>query len=208
MAARRPDRPGPPVRSLMTTAFVLSGGASLGAVQVGMLQALSDASVGGRDRLHDRAWGGPFPRRGNSGGDGKRRDSRRFPPVRIGGHDLIDGGVADYAPISQAVALGADCFYVLPAAHACALASPPRSALTMALHSLNLMIESRIAADVERLCGEVELHVLPHPCPLSVSPADFSHSGDLIERAHRTATHRLSSRSKASGAGFPKAGVE
>ncbi len=30
----------------MTTAFVLSDGASLGAVQVGMLQALSDAGVG------------------------------------------------------------------------------------------------------------------------------------------------------------------
>ena len=29
----------------MKTAFVLSGGASLGAVQVGMLQALSDAGV-------------------------------------------------------------------------------------------------------------------------------------------------------------------
>ena len=29
----------------MTTAFVLSGGASLGAVQVGMLQALNDAGV-------------------------------------------------------------------------------------------------------------------------------------------------------------------
>ena len=92
-----------------------------------------------------------------------------FPPVRIGGRDLVDGGVVDYAPISQAVALGADRVYVLPAAHACALASPPRSALAMALHSLNLMIESRMAADVERLCDEVELHVLPYPCPLSVS---------------------------------------
>jgi len=30
----------------MTTAFVLSGGASLGAVQVGMLPALSDGDVG------------------------------------------------------------------------------------------------------------------------------------------------------------------
>jgi NTE family protein len=131
-----------------------------------------------------------------------------FPPVRIGGRDLVDGGVADYAPISQAVAMGADRVYVLPVAHACALASPPRSALAMALHSLNLMIESRMAADVERLCDEVELHVLPHPCPLSVSPADFSHSGELIERAHRTATHRLSRRWSATGAGLPTAGVE
>src|SRR5262249_61555821 len=47
VAGRRPDRPGHPIRSLMKTAFVLSGGASLGAVQVGMLQALSDAGVVG-----------------------------------------------------------------------------------------------------------------------------------------------------------------
>ncbi len=61
----------------------------------------------------------------------------------------------------------------------------------MALHSLNLMIESRLAADVERLRGEVELHVLPHPCPLAVSPADFSHGGELIKRARLTVRRRL-----------------
>ena len=114
-----------------------------------------------------------------------------FPPVRIGGRDLIDGGVADYAPVSRAVTLGADRIFVLSAAHACALSSPPQSVLAMALHSFNLMIESRLAADVERLKDEVELHVLPHPCPLAVSPIDFSHGGELIRRARQTARRRL-----------------
>jgi NTE family protein len=38
-------RPGDPERPAMTTAFVLSGGGSLGAVQVGMLQALGERGV-------------------------------------------------------------------------------------------------------------------------------------------------------------------
>ena len=263
----------------MKTAFVLSGGASLGAVQVGMLQALSDAGVvadllvGSSVGAINAAWvaGHPesecldalaeiwrglhrstvFPvnpllgaaaamgQRNHFVGSGGLRTLlerhlpfRRledaliplhvvatdlmtgralvlsrgaaipalmasaaipavFPPVRIGGRVLIDGGVADYAPISQAAALRANRIYVLAAAHACALASPPRSALTMAVHSLNVMIESRIAADAERVSDELQLHVLPHPCPLSVSPADFSHGGELIERAYRTARRYL-----------------
>ena len=55
-----------------------------------------------------------------------------FPSVRVDGHDLVDGGIADNAAISQAVALGADRVYVLPTGYACALDAPPRSALSSA----------------------------------------------------------------------------
>jgi NTE family protein len=50
-----------------------------------------------------------------------------FPPVRIDGVDLVDGGVANNTPISVAVGLGATRIVVLPAGFACALKSPPRS---------------------------------------------------------------------------------
>lgn len=263
----------------MTTAFVLSGGASLGAVQVGMLQALEESgispdflvgsSVGAingawvashteSDALEGLAsiWRGlrrsdvfpTSPLLGVAAMMGRRNylvspDGLRgllqrhlglrrlqdtqiplhvvatnlltgqavvlsegdavpilmasaaipgvFPPVRIHGRELIDGGVADYAPISAAVALGADRVIVLQAAHACELSRPPNSALTMALHSLNLMIESRLAAEIERFGGQAELHVVPHPCPLGVSPADFGHADELIERAHDAARRRI-----------------
>jgi NTE family protein len=196
----------------VATAFVLSGGGSLGAVQVGMLQALTDrgiepdmivgTSVGALNGAYvaahgtspdslerlQRIWGGL--RRGDvfplqaarlaaaaigrapslCANDALRRliadhvaldrledaairllivatDVRTgeeiglsagdtadavlasaaipsiFPSVRIGDRDLIDGGIADNAAVTQAVALGADIVYVLPTGYACALAS-------------------------------------------------------------------------------------
>ena len=52
-----------------------------------------------------------------------------FPSVRIAGRDLIDGGIADNAAVSQAVTLGADVVYVLPTGYACALEQPPATPL-------------------------------------------------------------------------------
>src|SRR4051794_30837748 len=61
-----------------------------------------------------------------------------LPPVEIDGRAMFDGGVANNTPISQAVGLGADRIVVLPAGVSCALASPPRSALAIAVHALTL----------------------------------------------------------------------
>jgi NTE family protein len=256
----------------MTTAFVLSGGGSLGAVQVGMLRALADrgfepdlmvgasagalnaAFVAGRgftpDTLDELAavWRGlrrqdvfPFAphrqllalagaRSSLCGADGLRRliDTHLtyarledaaipvhvvatdvlsgrdvlissgdpapavlasasipavLPPVEIEGRALFDGGVADNTPISKAVALGADRVVVLPAGVACALPSPPRSALATAVHAITLLIEQRLVLDVGAYHDHVELVVLPPLCPLSVSSADFRHAALLIARA-------------------------
>ena len=262
----------------MTTAFVLSGGGSLGAVQVGMLQTLADrgvrpdllvgasagalnaAYVAGRGFSHhsleDLAgiWRGlrrqdvfPFAphrhllalagaRPSLCAADGLARLVRThltydrledaeipvhaiatdvlsgaevllstgdpsaavlasaaipgvLPSVEINGRVLFDGGVADNTPISQAVALGADRVYVLPAGVACALAAPPRSALGSAVHAITLLIEQRLIHDVAAYHERVELVVLPPLCPLAVPSTDFRRGGELIERA-RAASHR------------------
>jgi NTE family protein len=110
-----------------------------------------------------------------------------FPPVSIGDHQLMDGGVVDNNPISHAVHLGATVVYVLPTGYSCALPEAPRSALGMALHALNLMTVQRLLIDIERYEKEVELHVIPPPCPLSVSPADFSRTVELIAASHTAA---------------------
>jgi NTE family protein len=112
-----------------------------------------------------------------------------FPSVRIDDRDLIDGGVADNAAISQAVALGADVVYVLPTGYACALDDPPASALSSALHALTLLIEQRLILEVAHLAGQTDIRVLPPLCPLSVSSTDFHHGALLVERARR-ATER------------------
>lgn len=108
-----------------------------------------------------------------------------FAPVVIDGVAYMDGGVVANTPISHAVDLGADQIWVLCAGYACALKGPPRGALAMGLHALSLLLHQQLIADVERFESSVELHVLPPLCPLDVSPADFRHSKDLIDRSYR-----------------------
>lgn len=256
----------------MTTAFVLSGGGSLGAVQVGMLQALTErqvtpdllvgtsagalnaAFVAGRGTGHAAlreladSWASvqrrdifpiqPFRHllafagaRGSlCSEDGLRQliaghltfgrledaaipvhivttsllsgdevllsrgDALSavlasaaipgvFPPVPRDGQILVDGGLADNAAISQAVALGADRVFVLPTGYACALNEPPSRPVGVALQALGLLIQQRLITDVALYASRVELIVLPPLCPLDVSPADFSQARDLIDRA-------------------------
>ncbi|QCH26293.1 patatin-like phospholipase family protein [Mycobacteroides salmoniphilum] len=257
----------------MTTAFVLSGGASLGSIQVGMLLALTEAgvvpdlivgtSVGalnggwlaarsdmdGMNALAD-LWrslsrGDVFPtnlytgflgfigrRRSLVSDSGLRRllkehlEFRRLedapiplhvvatdvltgkdvllssgdpidaiaasaavpavlPPVTIDGRVFIDGGVVNNTPLSHAVSLGADEIWVLPTGYACALREAPRGALAMALHATTLAINQRLAVDVARFERTVALRVVPPLCPVRISPIDFSHSGELIDRARQ-----------------------
>ncbi len=106
-----------------------------------------------------------------------------LPPVEREGLVLVDGGVADNAALSQAVALGADEIYVLPAGFACALDRAPASALGTALQALTLLIEQRLVMEVAQFGESARLKVLPPLCPLAVSSADFSHGAELITRA-------------------------
>lgn len=114
-----------------------------------------------------------------------------FPAVHIDGRDLIDGGIADNASISQAVACGADRIYVLPTGYACALNEAPAAALSSALQALTLLIGQRLILEVEHYADRADIRVLPPLCPLSVSAADFRHGARLIDRAHTAATNWL-----------------
>lgn len=122
-----------------------------------------------------------------------------FPPVKINGRDLFDGGVANNTPLSHAVALGADVIWVLPTGYACALRKSPRGALAMALHAVTLTVNQRLAVDVASLEGTVDLRVIPPLCPIAISPIDFSHSASLIERSHAATREWLSSRHPVTG---------
>jgi NTE family protein len=111
-----------------------------------------------------------------------------LPPVAWEDRVLMDGAVANNTPTSHAIGLGARSIYVLPAGHACALERPPGSALGMALHALSLLTHSRLISDIElHREGHAKLIVLPPPCPLSVTPIDFGHAAELIERSAKEA---------------------
>lgn len=106
-----------------------------------------------------------------------------FPPVESGGRVLVDGGASNNVPISHAIERGASTVYVLPTGYACALTHPPRGALATALQALTLVLQQRLAADVARYTGTVDLRVVPPLCPLTISPLDFTHTPSLITRA-------------------------
>jgi NTE family protein len=107
-----------------------------------------------------------------------------FPPVEWQGRKLIDGGVSNNTPIADAIELGAERVYVLPTGNACDLPHPPRGALGMVLHAMSLLIMRRLLVEIELLADRAELIVLPPPCPLSISPIDFSQADQLITRGH------------------------
>jgi NTE family protein len=106
-----------------------------------------------------------------------------FPPVTIDGRALMDGGIASNTPISAAFALGASRIIVLPTGMPCALSAPPRGAVAIGLHALNLLAMRQLLADVDRYADRCELQVIPPLCPLTVTTYDFARTRELIERA-------------------------
>ena len=196
----------------MSTAFVLAGGGSIGAVQVGMLRELlahgvkPDLVVGLRRLLEthlpfreleraaiplhvvatDLLGGGLVKLSSGSAAEAVLASCAipgAFPPVHIGEHHLVDGAVASNTPIRVATELGATRLVVLPSGYACALESPPRGAIATALHAITLMIAHQLVRDLEGCGGQIEILTVPPLCPLAVSPYDFSHGAELIERA-------------------------
>jgi len=109
-----------------------------------------------------------------------------FPSVRIGDEHLIDGAIAGNTPILTAAELGAERIIVLQTGYACALDGPPRGAAALGLHAITLLISTQMARDLRLLEGRVSVHVVPHLCPLDISPFNFEHSAALIERSAQT----------------------
>ena len=105
-----------------------------------------------------------------------------FPAVCWKGRELIDGGVSNNTPIAHAVELGAETVYVLPTGSACDLPEPPRGAVAMLLHAMNLLVTRCLLVEIELLRDKARLIVLPPPCPLRVRPVDFGHADELIHR--------------------------
>ncbi len=116
-----------------------------------------------------------------------------LPPVRRDGRTLVDGGLADNAAISQAVALGAERVYVLPTGYACALPIPPTRPLAVAVQALSLLVQQRLITDVALYADRLDLVVLPPLCPLRISAIDFRHAAELRRRAHASASAWLDS---------------
>ena len=260
------------------TAFVLSGGGSLGAIQVGMLQALTEAGIqpdlliGTSVGAVNAAWVGGWPdhegalRLGEIWRGLRRQDifplsplsSARgllgrsnhvisnaslrevlqrnipyerledaavpvhvittelktgravlistgpavpallastaipgiFPPVTIGRREFIDGGIANHTPIAAAIEVGATRIFVLPVSYPW-LRQESTNALGMALHALARFVEQRLDAEVAAYKSVADIQVLPTLDAQAVSPADFSHTEELMTLGYKSARKYL-----------------
>lgn len=122
-----------------------------------------------------------------------------FPPVTIGHRELVDGGVANHTPITVAIELGATRIYVLPVGYPW-LNKEPTNALGMALNALARIVELKLDAEVTANRGVADIHVLPALDLADVSPADFSHTKELIDWGYKAAVRYLGSATNGRGA--------
>jgi NTE family protein len=115
-----------------------------------------------------------------------------FPPVTIGRREFIDGGVANHTPIAAAIELGAARIFVLPVGYPW-LRQEPTNALGMALFALARFVEQKLDAEVAYFKHLADIQVLPTLEVPGVSPADFSHTDELMARGYKSARKHLGS---------------
>ncbi len=95
----------------------------------------------------------------------------------------MDGAIINNTAITTAIEAGATDIWVLSTGYSCDLVEPPATAIAAALHAVSLMVQRRFVLEMEANTYTVPIHLVPPPCPVTVSPIDFSHSRALIERA-------------------------
>ncbi|HKC20591.1 MAG TPA: patatin-like phospholipase family protein [Candidatus Dormibacteraeota bacterium] len=115
-----------------------------------------------------------------------------FPPVTIGRREYVDGGVASHTPLTIALELAATDVYVLPVGYPW-LNREPTNALGMALNALARIIEQKLDTEVEQNRDAAAIHVLPAMELADVSPADFSHTKELIDWGYKSTRRYLGS---------------
>ena len=107
-----------------------------------------------------------------------------FPPIEINGRPMIDGGVANNTPITTAIEAGATEVWVLSTGYSCRLSEAPRKAIELAMHSVALLVQQRLVLETRDRIYAVPVHLIPPPCPISVTPTDFSQTDQLIDRSY------------------------
>ena len=104
-----------------------------------------------------------------------------FPPVIIDGDMLVDGGVVNNVPISQAIGAGCDRIYVLLCGPLHYHPPPPRRPLEAQLTAFFVAIHARFIRELASLPPGVEVVVFSGGGEPSGQYRDFSATATLIE---------------------------
>jgi NTE family protein len=104
-----------------------------------------------------------------------------FPPVIIDGDMLVDGGVVNNVPISQAIAAGCDRIYVLLCGPLHYHPPAPRRPLEAQLTAFFVAIHARFVRELSSLPPDVEVVVFSGGGEPSGQYRDFSATATLID---------------------------
>lgn len=132
-----------------------------------------------------------------------------FPPVRIAGQILVDGGALESASIDTAIQLGARRIFVLDAGYEVTpeledelqmlLSRAPRNGRQPNAHALAVMLErtatmmSRYQLDrsIARMPPGIEVHVIRPTSTMNEAALDFDHAASWIDVAYEHASSYL-----------------
>jgi NTE family protein len=132
-----------------------------------------------------------------------------FPPVRIGGQILVDGGALESSSIDTAIRMGARRIFVLDAGYDVTpeledelqtlLKRQPRNGRQPNAHALAVMLErtatmmGRYQLDraIERVPPGIEAHVIRPTSTMNEAALDFDHAASWIDVAYEQATRYL-----------------
>jgi NTE family protein len=113
-----------------------------------------------------------------------------FPPQRMAGNSIVDGGIVNNAPISTAVRLGAERVVVFPIGVPSS-DQEPKTVAEVLIRSFIFLLNRQLATDIQLYKKKVELIVVPPPDRIDVGPHDFSKSKQLIDQSYAKAKEWL-----------------
>lgn len=107
-----------------------------------------------------------------------------FPPVRIGDHQFVDGGVANNVPLDRARALGARHSLMIQCVCCQRVTGSFAGLLGVLVRSLSIAFDCKYNIDLERVSQAVQMHVVQPTLQLEVGLLDFGHSAELIDAGY------------------------
>ncbi|MDE2293647.1 MAG: patatin-like phospholipase family protein [Elusimicrobia bacterium] len=114
-----------------------------------------------------------------------------FPPVRVAGRQLVDGGVADNAPIAAAIARGATRVYCFRCDCDAEAERPVRGWLDVHATAFRVAMKQRLLRELDGCRSRAELVVVDSCLLASPGLLDFSRSEELMEQAYAVSLARL-----------------
>jgi NTE family protein len=108
-----------------------------------------------------------------------------FPPVRIGDHQFVDGGVANNVPLDRARALGARGTLMISCVCCESVQRNFRGMLGILGRSLSIAFDCKYNIDLERIRRSVQVCAVEPRLQIDVGLLDFDHTAELIDAGYR-----------------------